>query len=137
MSTYHHTLFNRAAWESHEATKSLRNCRWLIPPLEAEAERQIHANIAVVPLLDPVSAIHTRKNFRPVQGNFVESMYRFITAVEQTIRHPKSSELQRVLGSLTAQAVELQIPYVQDGLIETDPIQPVIVRTRDAQNGHW
>lgn len=109
----------------------------MIPPLHAESERLIHAEIAVVPLLDPVSAIHVRKNFEPVEGNFVETMYNFVQAVETTIKHPKSSTLQRALGALTAQAVEMQIPYVQDGLIETDPIQPVIVRTRDAQNGHW
>jgi len=137
MSIYHHTLFNRAAWDSHEATRDLRKNRWLIPPLHAENERAIHAEIAVVPLLDPVTALHVRNGFEPVEGNFVATMYSFIDTVESVLKHPKSSTLQRTLGALTAQAVEMQIPYVQDGLIETDPLQPVIVRTQDAQNGRW
>lgn len=137
MSIYHHTLFNRSAWNSHEATKSLRGNRWLIPPLEADAERAIHENIACVPLPDPVTGIHIRNNFQAVEGNFVASMYEFVSTVERVLKHPKSSTLQRTLGALTAQAVELQIPYVKEGLIETDPLQPLIVRTQDAQNGQW
>lgn len=137
MSIYHHTLFNRSAWNSHEATKDLRNNRWLIPPLHSETERLIHAEVAVVPLLDPVSALHVRNGFEAIEGNFVGSMYAFIDTVESVIKHPKSSTLQKTLGALCAQAVEMQIPYVQDGLIETDPLQPLIVRTRDLQQGRW
>ena len=119
MSIHHHVLFNRNAWESNPATKALRNCRWLIPPLQSEIEKQIHKEVAVVPLLDPVSAFHVRSDFRPVEGDFVGSMYSFITTVEKTLKHPKTSVLQRTLGSLTAQAVELQIPYVKEGLNES------------------
>lgn len=137
MSIYHHTLFNRAAWESHEATKSLRNNRWLIPPLECQVERQIHADIAVVPLLDPVTAIHVRQDFQPVEGNFVASMYSYIRSVENAIRHPKSSALQKTLGALSAQAVELQIPYVEEGLIEDDRLQPLQTRSRELRRGEW
>lgn len=136
MSIYHHTLFNRAAWESHEATKSLRNNRWLIPPLESHVERQIHADIAVVPLLDPVTAIHVRRDFEPVEGNFIATMYSYIRSVETAIKHPKSSALQKTLGALSAQAVELQIPYVEEGLTE-DPLVPSLTRTRHLKKGTW
>lgn len=136
MSVFHHTLFNRAAWDSHEATKALRNNRWMIPPLEAHVERRIHAEIAVVPLLDPQTAWFVRRDFEPAEGNHIETMYNFIRTVENTLKHPKASTLQRTLGALTAQAVELQIPLVEEGLTES-PLVPSLTRTRHLKRGHW
>ena len=136
MSIFHHVLFNRAAWDSHEATRSMRNERWMIPPLEGHVEQRIHAEIAIVPLLDPTTAIHVRQNFEPVEGNHVETMYNFIRSVEAALKHPKASALQRTLGALTAQAVELQIPYVEEGLTE-DPLVPSLTRTRHLKRGTW
>lgn len=137
MSIYHHILNPKAAWNSHEATRDLRRTPELIPPMQPEYERAIHANIACVPLLDYTTAFWVRNNFEPVQGNFVATMYQFISTVEDSMKHPKASTLQKTLSALTAQAVELQIPYVKEGLIETDPLQPLILRTQDAQNGQW
>lgn len=137
MSIYHHVNYHRAAWNSHEATRDLRRTPELIPPLEKDAERAIHTGIAVVPLLDPVTSFWVRNNFEPVKGNYVASMYEYVSTLEDAIKHPKSSTLQRALTALTAQAVEMQIPFVREGLVETDPIQTLATRTRDMQNGQW
>lgn len=137
MSIYHHVNFYRAAWNSHEATKHLRAIPELIPPLEKAAELACHKAVAIVPVPSPQSAFFIARNYEPVKGNYVASMFAYVSTLEDAIKHPKASTLERALTALTAQAVEMQIPYVKEGLVETDPIQTLATRTSDFQQGSW
>ena len=134
--SFHHTLFTKATWESQASTRSLRNNQWLIMPLEEQTHRELQTDIPTVPVLSFNSGQNVLKNFRPVAGNYIASLFALIEAITDSNRHPKATPIEKQLGALTINALELQLPYLQDGLVEVPYIETA-TRTRDFQRGTW
>jgi hypothetical protein len=113
----HHLLFDRAAWRSSDVRVDLRENRWLIPPIDVETHQELHKAVAVVPALDFYTAARVRRDFEAEPGQFMQNMDLLQLAIEDALKHPRSSGLQRDLGALTIQAIELQKPFIEEGLV--------------------
>lgn len=115
----HHTLFQRTSWDSSQPTRRLRRNPSLIVPMEKTSETLLHEAISVVPLPDPHTALRTFNTFQP-SPTYVGSIMNLITCLDEAIRHPRCSRLEKDLGGLTIYALELQLPYIRDGLIHKE-----------------
>lgn len=134
--SFHHGLYTRATWESQSSTKMLRNNQWLIMPLDEQTHRALQDEIPVVPVLGHNTAQAVLRDFEPVAGNYIASMFALMGTINEVGKHPRARPIERELGELTINALELQIPYIQDGLVEV-PYVETATRTRDFQRGQW
>ena len=112
----HHVMFTRKSQESLETTKCLRRNHWLMPPLEDPPHVALHQSISTVPLLDQHTAMRVHREFVPVEGDYIASMWSLMRTIESAIKHPRASEIEQGLGNLAVYAIERQIPFVKDGL---------------------
>lgn len=134
--SFHHGLFTKAAYESQSPTKMLRNNQWLIMPLDEQTHRALHVDIPALPLLSPNSAQSVLRDFRPVAGNYIASMFSLMEAIGDANRHPRATPIEKEIGGLLINGLELQIPFIQDGLVEVPYVRSA-VRTTDFQRGIW
>lgn len=134
--SFHHGLHTRATYDSQESTKRLRANPWLIMPLDEQTHRELHREIPTIPLLSPQMGMLVLREFEPVQGNYVASMYALMGTIGEAIKHPRAKPIEKAIGELTIDALELQIPYMQEGLVDV-PYVVSATRTRDFQQGRW
>jgi hypothetical protein len=113
----HHVLFDRAAWRSSDARKDMRENRWLIVPLWVEAHKELHKAVEIVPVLDYHTIARVRRDYEPTPGNFVRSIEDFCLEIDAALEHPRTSQLQRDVGALAIHAIELQLPFIEEGLV--------------------
>lgn len=134
--SFHHGLFTKSAYESQGSTKMLRNNPWLIMPLDEQTHRELHVDIPALPLLSPNTAQSVLKEFRPVKGNYVATIFALMEAVGDANRHPRATPIEKEIGGLLINGLELQLPFIQDGLVDV-PYVPTSTGTRDFQSGKW
>lgn len=116
MSNAHHLLYNRTAWESHWATRSLRQNPSLIVPLDEDIHAILHSEVPVVPLLDHYTAMTVRREFSPDPHHHpLKVMDSLMKTIDTAIRSPKTKPIQRLLGELTIDAINMQRAYVSLG----------------------
>lgn len=112
----HHTQYTRKTMEAVPPLKCLRNNHWNKPPLEDAPHIALHKEIATVPLLDQYTAQAVHREFYPVEGDYIGTLYSLVRTIDQALKHPKVSDLQREVGHLTMMALELQVPFIREGL---------------------
>lgn len=134
--SYHHALFTKATWESQGSSKLLRSNPWLIMPLEEQGHRALHVEVPTVPLLSANTSAYVQRTFRPVAGNHVASIFSLMEAIDDAKRHRKATPIEKQLGELCIDALELQVPYIKESLVEV-PHRASIARTQDFQKGQW
>lgn len=103
-----------------EDTKRLRENRWLIVPIDMDVHDEKHDAISTVPLLDHFTARRVRATFEPTVNDHLGSVVALMFSIEEALKHPKSTELQKRLGELTVHALDIQLPYLRRGLIPED-----------------
>ena len=113
----HHVLFSRRTQESQEPTKCLRRNYWLMPPMEDEPHVALHQAISTVPVLDPHTAMRVHKTFEPVHEDYIATVYKLVRTIDEAIRHPRCTDLERGLGNLAMMALEMQVPFIKEGLV--------------------
>jgi len=111
----HHLLYTGRAWESHFATRYLRELPEHIIAMDDEVEATLHDNVPIIPLLGHHAAMHVRKNYEPHE-NPLKTIPRLMTAIEAAVRVPQAKVIERELGLLTVHALELQYPYIKAGV---------------------
>ena len=116
MSRGHHVLFTRPTWSSQETTKHLRNHHWLIVPLHNAEHQALHNAVTTVPLLDHQTAKRVDRDYHPIRGSYIGSVFELMHVIEDAFKHPRASELEKALGQLTVHALEMQIPFIREGL---------------------
>lgn len=112
----HHTQFTQRTMEAVPALKCLRNNHWNKPPLEDQPHIQLHRDIATVPLLDQYTAQRVHSMFVPVEGDYIGTLYSLVRTIDEALKHHRVTELERGVGQLTMQALEMQVPYIREGL---------------------
>lgn len=108
----HHTLFTRATWDSQESTRLLRRLPQLIIPMHDEEHKALHDSIVTVPLLDHRTARNVYNEFQPVQGNIIGSLNILMRVIHEESR----GRVERELGAVVIHALELQIPFIREGI---------------------
>lgn len=114
----HHILFTRETQCSQKATKALRVSRWLIPLIEHDPHKDLHRAIATVPVMDHFMAERVLANFSPVRNNYLATMDDLMFCIEDAMQHPRVNIIERGIGELVIAAIDMQKPYIKEGLIE-------------------
>lgn len=114
----HHVLFSRKIWSSQDESKVLRCNRWLQPRLDTDSHRELHRNLASVPLPDHFMAARVLRLFRPVINNHLETIDNLMFAFDEAARHPRAGSVERQVGHLIIESLEIQLPYIKEGLYQ-------------------
>lgn len=110
----HHILFPRASYESHFATRSLRQHPSLIVPMNEEIHDILHREVPVIPLIDHYTAMTVRRDYTP-HSHYNKSLDSLMRCIDTAIRGSKVKPIQKQLGQLTIHALELQKPWLHIG----------------------
>lgn len=113
----HHIFFYRRLHEANQDNKDIRRMRGFIPRLDEDSHAELHRAVPGVPPLDIYTARRVKGILVPTMDVF-EAVDDFCFAVEEAAKSPKSHELERKLGYLTIETVRLQLPFIQEGLID-------------------
>jgi hypothetical protein len=116
-SAKHHILFHKTLWKPTEQARSLRNQPLLIPRIDSEVHSALHREVSIVPLPDYNTLSRVQSDYRPFKDH-ITAMNGLMIAIQENLRRPRVDHLQRALGELTIHAIELQIPYIIEGLVE-------------------
>ena len=112
----HHILHTRVDWEARKESGLLRRMNSLIVPIDRLSHNEIHKECPSVPVLGHYAVLRTLRDYLP--GNdAMESIDNLLFSMEDAIDHPRMHPLERTLGELTMQAIELQRPFIQDGML--------------------
>lgn len=112
----HHILNTRAHWLSSNEAKQLRNEKSLVPRIYRCIHNDLHAECPAVPLLGYHTLRRTLNEFYP-QRETLPSIDNLLFAIDLAADHPKAHPIERQLASLAMQAIELQKPFIREGLV--------------------
>lgn len=113
----HHILNPQAMWRVWPVLKSLRENHWLIPPIDGEIHGMLHDAVSGVPPLTYHVARAALSDFVPVRDDYVGSLDSLITSIDKAARGPRIDHIQRSIAGLSVHALELQRPFIAEGLV--------------------
>ena len=116
----HHILHYAAEWKLRKQAEGIRENRWLIPPMYSDVHTELHRDCPPVPLLGYHALQRMEKIFEPMPGDYDRTLDQLLFAIEEANEHPRSHQIEKDLGVLAIQAVELQRPYIQEGLVRDE-----------------
>lgn len=119
MENKHHILHERAAWTANKDNLKLRNSLGLVATMDIYAHRELHRQCPSVPPLSTYLASLARMGYMP-HPDPMRAMDNFMFAVQEASKHPRTHRIDRSLAQLTIGAVELQRPFVRDGLVDRE-----------------
>ena len=110
----HHVLFERLEWSKRYEAKRLRNNHLLIPPIDGDVHCELHKDCPPVPLLGSMAIMMVSDHFEPGHDH-MSSINNLLHAID-SIEHSKLHPVTKQLAQLALFAVELQLPYIREGL---------------------
>ena len=117
MHEKHHVLFNKREWEARPQYKDLRNNGGLIVPMEREVHNELHRNVQLVPTLGYHGIMAVHREFYRGRG-YIESLDNLMFAVESAKNNERLSGIERGLAGLALEALDLQRPFIIEGVVE-------------------
>ncbi len=115
----HHLLHYGREWTANKPSRALRNTPELIFPMYKEPHIALHAHLlGGVPTLGYMLAEHVEHAFEPVSGDRFRSVDSLLFALDSVTKHFKGQHVAQRLLSLVSLAVELQRPYIMQGMVE-------------------
>lgn len=112
----HHILHHRQEWSLRPYARQLRETPSLIPRIDRDAHESLHANCPPVPLLGHYALMGTVARFQPT-GDTLRDISGLQSAMEQATRSSRFHPIERDLAGLAIEALDLQIPFIKEGLI--------------------
>lgn len=113
---WHHILHYRRLHEATPEHKKFRHKNLgLVALMAADPHRALHANTPGVPVLDIFAQQRVASLYKPTP-NILENMELYMRAVERAMASPKAHTIERQVASLVIHAVDLQRPFVREGL---------------------
>lgn len=112
----HHIMTTRSDWQSNPNAKRVRNTHELIPLMDIEVHEELTKNCPVVPLLGYKALQLVVAEFRPT-GETLSTLDKLLMAINEVCSNPNIHYLERQLGQLAMDSLEIQIPYLKDGII--------------------
>lgn len=121
----HHVNFPRTIHNSQPQLSQIRNHQGLIVPMELDMHEALHAEVAIVP---PMSYHMAQRAFRGFMDygfgiNYLNNIGNLQKGIEEAMEHPKASDLEISIGRLTLAALDMQKPFIRDGLIPQDRLR--------------
>ena len=112
----HHILFSRQTWETYEQGRSLRATRSLIPLIDREAHIELHKAVPILPVLGYYALCAVRKGFHTTHDTY-KDIDQLQALIQATNEHPKAHPIEKGLAELANHAIDLQKPFLREGLI--------------------
>lgn len=84
--------------------------------MDADPHRALHATVPGVPVLDIFAQQRVASLYRPTH-DIMDNIELYMLAVEEAVASPKSHSIERQLASLVIHAVDLQRPFIREGLV--------------------
>jgi hypothetical protein len=88
----------------------------LVAYMGATEHRALHRDLPAVPVLDIFSIQRLLRVYEPTPDT-MQNMDNYMRSIEQVMMSPKSHSIERQVASLAIHAVDLQRPYVREGLL--------------------
>jgi len=120
-SNSHHVLFERVLWTSNKELNRLRSTSELIPKIGVVAHKGLHRAIEQVPPPDHHMLRRINREFYPAKKDTIGTIRNLQESVGLAMDNPYVSDLACSLGLLIMGALELQIPFIEQGYLELDP----------------
>jgi hypothetical protein len=114
----HHILNERVTWNARPDSRALRAYPLLVPTIYRASHEELHANVPSVPLLGHHALMNVKGNFQ-CGNDTLSSMDNLMFAIENASKHPRAHPIERDLCHLAIHAIDLQKPYIADGLPST------------------
>lgn len=112
----HHLLFERAAYQGNSLLVNLRENSGLIAFMDRTTHNALHDRVACIPPpscnMAQVALHHLRTH-----GNALEQADKYMQGIDEAMRHPKASDIEKKLGELILYSVEAERPFVRDGML--------------------
>lgn len=113
----HHVLFNKREWESRPQYRYLRQDSGLIIPIDRDIHNELHRSVTQVPVLGYYGIMAVQKEF--YRGRtYLDTVDNLLFALKSVEVHPRLSDIEKSLASIALHAVEIQRPFIAEGLIE-------------------
>lgn len=117
MRDRHHILNSRVEWTLRPHAAKLRGTPSLIPTLDREVHEELHRECPPVPLLGAYALRGTLERFVPTH-DVLRDMDGLMEAIERSSRHRMVHPIERDLAGLAIEAIDMQRPYIIDGIIK-------------------
>lgn len=114
---WHHIIHHRRLHEATPEHKKFRHKQMgMVALMGADEHRELHAAVPGVPVLDIFAQQRVARLYRPTH-DIMDNIELYMLAVEQAMASPKSHTIERQLANLVIHAVDLQRPFIREGLI--------------------
>lgn len=113
----HHLMYSRVQHEATPNNKWMRNSAGLIFPMLIPVHEKLHREIPFVPTPDLTTGYLIKKAYE-THREPLQRVNNYIEAVESVIDLTTLHDSQRRLGELIVNCVRLQIPFIQEGLVD-------------------
>ena len=107
----HHIIHPRQEWSLRPEAKAIRNTPSLIPELDRSVHNELHRSCPPVPLLGYHALTRVASDLYPTRGT-ISTMYNLMSAIENSGYHPKVHPIERELGLLAIEAIDLQRQFL-------------------------
>lgn len=114
----HHILHNKQEWSLRPEANQLRTNRLLIPLIDREVHNELHRACPAVPLL----GFHAlRRIARDFEQDFdtIGTVDNLLLSMEKANTDPRNHAIERSLGELAIEAIDLQRPFLIEGMPRT------------------
>jgi hypothetical protein len=112
MKSKHHILHNRQEWSLRPEAKRLRENPKLIATIDRETHTELHEQCPPVPLLGYYALMRVNSVFYPAYTTD-QTLDNLCFAIEQANKAPKCHPIEKELGELAIEAIDLQRPYLE------------------------
>jgi len=113
----HHVLFYDREWSVNPDSASVRQTHELIPPMYREPHDELHTAVPYVPTLGRHLMALVSRDLLVVRGDYIRSIESLMFEIEDKTKDRRVSALEAGVANLAVHALELQLPYIREGLI--------------------
>lgn len=84
--------------------------------MDSEVHRELHREVPLVPLLGYYGVMAVEREFSKGR-DYLGTVDNLMSALDKTSHNERLSRIERSLSSLALESVEMQRPFIEDGLI--------------------
>ena len=112
----HHVIHHRVDWTARPESEYIREHPSLIFDMEVPLHNETHRSSPPVPLLGVFALQTIVRDWRPDVRDKLRSLENLQRSIEVAGNHPKAHPIEKSLGYLAIEALDLQKPFLLESL---------------------
>lgn len=112
----HHLLNTARQWNAEPIGKKLRENGSLIFRIDREVHEELHREVPPVPLLGHYALLGTIQRYQPSYDP-TKDLDALCLAMDKTVRGSRFNPIERELAGLAMEVIQLQKPFIYEGLV--------------------